>query len=223
MGDDDESTNTVNWNSQLEKILSDEGERALCYSWLHNKSQQRYANLDTYIALPVIVLSTLAGTASIGSSSLFGDSKIANIAIGGISLSVGILNTISNYFGWAKRSEGHKIASVTYSKIHRFILVELSMPRDERMAAGDMLKIVREQIDRLQETSPQIHPKIIDMFNKHFADNTPDVSKPEITNGLDPIIVYVDHEISSPKPVLPAPPPAPKKRIDIKVVDPPKS
>jgi hypothetical protein len=187
-----ENDNKIHWNQQLEQILSREGERALCYSWLHNKSQAMVAKYDTNIALPVIILSTVAGTGSIASQSLFGQSQTANLIIGLISLSVGIMNTVSNYFGFAKRSEAHKISAITYAKIHKFIVIELSLPRNERMEAKDMLKIIREQLERLAETSPQIPEPIIKEFNDKFHDQK-NVSKPEITNGLDPIHVYVEN------------------------------
>jgi hypothetical protein len=186
-----DETGDVSWNQQLEEIISREGERALCYSWLHLKSQGRFSKFDTNIALPVIVLSTLAGTGSIASQSLFGGSQAANIVIGAISLSVGVMNTVSNYFGFAKRSEAHRIAGTTYAKIHKFILIELSLPRKERMKAKDALKIIREQLERLNEISPQIPDQIIADFNEKFHDQK-DVSKPEITNGLDPISVYIE-------------------------------
>lgn len=187
-----EQTEEIHWNQQLEEIISREGERALCFAWLHSKSQTRVANFDTNIALPVIALSTIAGTGSIASASLFGQSQLASTLIGIISLSVGIMNTVSNYFGFAKRSEAHKISGITYAKIHKFILIELSLPRKERMKAKDMLKVVREQLERLAETSPQIPDAIVKMFNDRFHDQK-NVSKPEITNGLDPIHVYIEN------------------------------
>jgi len=142
------------------------------------------------ISIPVIVMSTIAGSASIGSANLFNNSTVAGVSIGAVSLMVGVLNTVSSYFGWAKRSEAHRIAAITYEKVYRFILIELAMPREERMAAKDMLKVVRDQCDRLQETSPQIPDQVIYEFRKRFGDSTPDVKKPEITNGIDPIFVY---------------------------------
>jgi len=180
----------VHWNSQLERVISDEGERSLCFSWLHSKSEKRFSKLNIYISLPVIIMSTLAGSASIGSKTLFDNAEGSNIGIGIISLSVGVLNTVSSFFAWAKRSEAHRIASITYQKIYRFILIELSLPRKERMAAKDMLKIVRDQCDRLQETSPQIPDIVIQEFKDKFGKSTPDLKKPEITNGLDPIYIY---------------------------------
>ena len=218
-----EQSGEIHWNQQLEEILSREGERALCYSWLHNKSQGRFAKLDTNIALPVIVLSTIAGTGSIASQSLFGGSQTANVCIGVISLSVGVMNTVSNYFGFAKRSEAHRISATTYAKIHKFIVIELSLPRNERMKAKDMLKIIREQLERLNEISPQIPDVIIADFNAKFHDQT-NVSKPEITNGLDPIHVYIENsEILTPSSridvkfnldsKIPPPPPTPPPQI----------
>ena len=180
----------ISWNSQLERIISDEGERSLCYSWLHSKSEKWYSKLNTYLTLPVILLSTLAGAGSIGTQSLFNGSTTANVMIGCISLSVATLNTVGSYFSWAKRSESHRIAGTTYAKVYRFIVIELALPRSERISAKDMLKIVREQCDRLQETSPQIPDNIINEFKARFGTTTPDVKKPEITNGLDPILVH---------------------------------
>jgi hypothetical protein len=188
----------VSWNSQLERIISDEGERSLCYSWLHSKSEKWYSKLNTYLTLPVILLSTIAGAGSIGTDSLFNGSSTANVLIGCISLSVATLNTVGSYFSWAKRSESHRIAGTTYAKIYRFIVIELALPRSERITAKDMLKVVREQCDRLQETSPQIPDNIINEFKAKFGTTTPDVKKPEITNGLDPIMVHPS-DVESPR------------------------
>ena len=198
-----EDVGQVSWNSQLERVISDEGERCLCFSWLHSKSEKKFTKLNTFMSIPVIIISTLAGSASIGSQALFGGSAYANVGIGVVSLSVGVLNTVASFFGWAKRSESHRISAITYRKIYRFILIELALPRTERMVARDMLKVVRDQCDRLQETSPQIPDTVIDAFKEKFGKSTPDVKKPEITNGLDPIHVYC---LESATPLIREPP-----------------
>ena len=179
----------IHWNAQLEQIISEEGERAICFFWLHNKSEMRYRQLSHYISLPVTVLSYVSGSFSIGSQIIFPNETASNITVGMVSLLCGVLNTVSNYFSWAKRSEGHRIAAINYMKMYRFISIELALPPGERMAARDMLKHVREQLDRQQETSPPVPMQAINMFNLAF-DTTTDVKKPEITNGIDPISVY---------------------------------
>lgn len=57
-----------------------------------------------------------------------------------MSLFVGTLNTIGSYFGWAKRAEAHKISSITYARLHRYISVQLALPRNERLSPQDLLK-----------------------------------------------------------------------------------
>jgi hypothetical protein len=186
----DDNTGVISWNSQLEKIISDEGERCLCYSWLHDRAEKRYSTFSTQITLPSIVLATISGSASIGIGQFIEDSRVGNILIGVTTLSVAILTTVSSYFAWAKRSESHRIAAISYKKTYRFILIELALARSQRMSAKDMLKVVRDEAQRLAEISPQIPDPIIEDFKKKFGDTTPEVTKPEITNGLDPIYVY---------------------------------
>jgi hypothetical protein len=184
----------IHWNAQLERILASEGERALCFMWMHNRSEKRYSKFTSYIALPVIVLSTLNGFVSAAGGTITDDPRTLSVAVGVVSMGVGVLNTLTSYFSWAKRAEAHRMVALQYSKVHRSIMLELALPREERIRANDMLKMVRDQLDRLHETSPQVPDAIIADFRKHFADTTPEVSKPEITNGLDPIDIYVDEE-----------------------------
>jgi hypothetical protein len=125
----------------------------------------------------------------IGSDSLFGDSPFASVGIGLVSITVGVLNTVGQYFSWAKRAEGHRIAYIMYQKLYKFISVEMSLPRRERMSATDLLKVVREEVDRLAETSPSLPAQIITQFQNNFKKYT-DVSRPEITNGLEKIYIF---------------------------------
>ena len=187
---EEEGQTPVSWTSHLERILSDEGERCVCFSWLHDRAEKKFTSLHTYITIPSIVLATLSGSASIGTTALINNSTIANLVIGTTTLTVGLLGTISSFFSWAKRAEAHRIATITYKKVYKFILVELALPRSERMNAKDMLKIIRDETQRLQETCPQIPDDIIRLFRNKFEKTTPEVTKPEITNGLHPIYVY---------------------------------
>jgi hypothetical protein len=179
----------INWGSQIEKVIADEGEKALSWAFLHQHAQKKYNRLDIWINIPIIVLSTLTGTASVGSESLFKGNEIAPVIIGLVSLFVGVLNTLSSYFGWAKRTEGHRLCGIQYEKYHNFIRIELSLPRDERMPPSEFLKIIKEGFERLAETAPQIPDSVIAMYRERFGSNH-ELSKPTIANGMDKIEVY---------------------------------
>jgi len=188
---DDEQLTKVEWSSQLEDILAQEGERCRGLAWLHMRAEIMTTRYNTYIQVPVIVLSTLAGTASVGSSSLFGsgNSQVSSIAVGLVSIGVGILNTLGGFFAFAKRSESHRIAHLNYSKMSSKISIELSLPRDERTHAEILLAHVRETMERMAETTPNCPQDIIDDFNKRFKGTT-NIALPTEVNGLHKIEVY---------------------------------
>jgi hypothetical protein len=161
----EEDETKVEWSTQLEDILAQEGEKCRGLAWLHTRAEALTSKFNTYVQVPVIVLSTLAGTASVGSATLFGGGPASSIAIGLVSISVGILNTLGSFFAFAKRSEAHRIAHLNYSKLSTRISIELSLPRDQRMEADPFLENTRETMERLAETAPLCPEGIIAEFN----------------------------------------------------------
>lgn len=180
----------VSWNDRIELYFAESGERAHCLSWIHKRCEEIYSRRRTFIDLPVIVGSGIIAFLNAGSSSMFeGQSQMASIALGIGSLSVGLLNTVGSYFGWAKRAEGHRISSIQYGRLYRFLSIEMSLPREERMNPSDLLKYTKDNYDRLQETSPLIPREVIREFQSKF-DKYKDIAKPEEANGLEKIVVY---------------------------------
>ena len=193
MGDkknDEQPEAEVEWSSQLEDILAKEGERCSGLAWLHTKAENLTARYNSFVQVPVIILSTLAGTASVGSSTLFdGDTKTASIAIGLVSIGVGVMNTLGSFFAFAKRSESHRIAHLSYAKLAAKISIELSLPRDERIKAEVLLTHVRETMERLAETTPNCPPGIVAEFNEKYKDEK-EIALPVEVNGIHPIKIF---------------------------------
>jgi hypothetical protein len=180
----------MSWSAPLKLLLKAEGEKCLSYYWLHSQAEQHFSRWNTALSIPVIVLSTISGASSIGTDSIFPEFPQASLIIGFVSIGVGVLNTVQSYFGFAARSEGHRIASITYGKLHRLLSIELSLPRAERTHADQLLKSIRDAMDRLLETAPTIPPVIIARYKQRF-EKEDDVSHPVETNGLDPIAVNI--------------------------------
>jgi hypothetical protein len=182
----------VSWTITLEDYFAQTGEKANGLSIMHKRAESIFARRKTYIDLPVIVGSGAVAFLNAGSSSLFaGNGQLAATALGVASLTIGILNTIGTYFGWAKRAEGHRMSAIHYAKLYRFINVEMRLPREQRMQPGDFLKYVKDQYDRLAELSPLIPTSITHDFSRQM-EKYMDISKPEETNGLNKIEIFVD-------------------------------
>lgn len=206
----------ITWNERIEAYFAETGERANCNAWIHKRAEEIYSTRRTWIDLPVIVLSALTGFLSVGSASIFQGWAFSQIILGVFSLFVSVLNTTGSYFGWAKRAEGHRISSIQYAKLYRFLSIEMSLPRDQRMSPHDLLKYTREAYDRLQEISPLVPVAVIADFRSRFG--TLAIAKPTEANGLERIVVFeepsagvlspkVPH-VQTPPASVPAPHPA---------------
>lgn len=212
----------INWHESLEEYLASMGEKSHCLSWCHKRAEELYSYRRTFIDLPVIVLSAVTGFMSVGTATMFPNNETtASIALGICSLFVSVLNTTGAYFGWAKRSEGHRISSIHYSKLYRHLVVELSLPREERTPPTILLKQIREQYDRLQEISPLLPPDVVQVFKSRF-EGKPEykqIQKPEELNGLEHIQVYDPVRNSSAFPSSPLYNATPNPHLQIRVQD----
>jgi len=193
----------ITWNDNLETYFASTGEKAHCFCWMHKKAEELYSSRRNWIDLPTIVGSAVIGFLNAGSSSMFEDPKISSVALGVGSLVVGMLQTINTYFNWSRRAEGHRISAIQYSRLYRFLCIELALPRDQRMQPNELLKYTKDQYDRLQEISPLIPPSVMTQFQKKF-DGEKEISKPEESNGLEKISVYVENPMVRPRSITSA-------------------
>ena len=178
------------WTREQEELLAEWSEKATCYRWLHSRSEKRYRTRNYTFTIPVIILSTLTGTANFAMDSFVPDEykQLAMACVGGTNIFAGILSTLQNFLRYAELMESHRVCEVQWSKFSRNIAVELALEPKRRKPADDFLKICRADYDRLIEQSPTIDDPIINQFKKAFK-NT-DIQKPDMCNGLDKCKIY---------------------------------
>lgn len=186
-----EDKESISWNASLEKLIADESERCSGLVWLHTEAERYFSKLTALIALPVIVFSTVNGFLSGSSQMIFSNTGSSSIGIGAVSLFTGVLSTIGSYFSWAKRTEAHRISAIQYQKLSRFLAIELTLPKKERIQAKDILKVMRDQMERLVEISPAIPEFLVKKYKEEFKD-LKEVAHPEIIEGLQKVVIYKD-------------------------------
>ena len=160
----------IRWKPHHETILIDWADKALCYTWLHGKSSAKYTFLRNLFTIPVIVMSTLTGTAN------FAIERIPvqfqpwyTICVGSVNIFAGLLTTIAQFLKLNELTEAHRVANISWNKFYRNICVELVKAPEERIHADLMVKICKDEFDRLMETSPLIDNRTIKKFNDTFA------------------------------------------------------
>ena len=187
-------TSIQKWSSAQEQLLAEWSEKATCFRWLHSRSEKAYRFRNYSFTIPVIILSTLTGTANFAMDSFVPEEnkQIAMACVGGVNIFAGILSTLQNFLRYAELMESHRLCEVQWSKFGRNIAVELALDPRRRKPADDFLKVCRSEYDRLIEQSPPIDDPIIRQFKRNFKDT--DIRKPDICNGLDKCKIFVPSE-----------------------------
>lgn len=188
--DDDAKQNAshhVEWSPEHEKILIEWADKAMCYRWLHSKSNALYSNLNAWYTIPVIIISTLTGTANFAQERV--PVQYQNyfvMVVGGFNILGGIISTIQQFLKITQLNEAHRVSSIAWDKFYRNIKIEIAKHPSERIEVKQMLKMSKEEFDRLMETSPTIPEKIVNDFKKNFNRDEAfeKIVKPEICDIL---------------------------------------
>jgi hypothetical protein len=170
------------WNDSEVDLLKRWGEVSSSYRFLHDRAFRIFQLRNYCFTIPVIVLSTISGTASFSISSFPIDLQVyVPMVIGGINIFVGIVQTIAQFLRISELAESHRVASTAYGKFSRNIATELSLPPNNRTYNGiDFVQMCRAEMDRLLEQSPIIPMNLLSDFDKNpiFQNITkPDVLK----------------------------------------------
>jgi hypothetical protein len=186
-----DSETEIVWHGQQENILKKWSEIGSSYRFMHDRAFIHYEKQNFRFALPVIVISTVTGTANFAQGA-FPESWQSYVPLfaGFLNLSAGLITTIAQFLRVSELLEGHRAASIAYSKFSRNISVELSLPVDERSCGGrEFISNRRVELDRLIEQSPNIPLHIVKLFGKKFQDS--EFIKPDILE-ITGVEVYKD-------------------------------
>lgn len=196
--DDDITENSiilpnVEWTSDHEQILIEWADKAMCYRWLHAKANIMFNSLNAWYTIPVIIISTLTGTANFAQERV--PLKYQNyfvMLIGAFNILAGIITTIQQFLKITQLNEAHRVSSIAWDKFYRNIKIEIAKHPNERIDPKQMIKISKEEFDRLMETSPNIPEKIISQFKQNFnkLEIFNKIVKPEICDVLIPTNEY---------------------------------
>lgn len=179
------------WKPEHDIILCEWADKAMCYRWLHFRSYQMYNAYNRWYTIPVIIISTLTGTANFATAS-FG-TPLSSVVIGSFNIVAGIISTIQHFLKISELNESHKLSSLLWDKFYRNIKIELSKNPDDRISSYNMLKIYKDEYNRLMETSPMIENCIVQEFKREFehTEYYSKVIKPEICDHLIPTVNIV--------------------------------
>jgi len=181
------SLTDTEWTVQHEQILIEWADKAMCYRWLHSKSNALYNRANAWYTIPVIIISTLTGTANFAQTRVPADyQNYYAMVVGGFNIVGGIISTVQQFLKITQLNEAHRVSSIAWDKFYRNVKIELAKHPSERIHVTQFIKMCKEEFDRLMETSPVIPDKIVDNFKSYFkdSDSYEKIVKPEICDVL---------------------------------------
>ena len=163
----------IDWTREHERILIEWADKAMCFRWLHSEEHNVYARKLMWFTIPVIIMSTVTGTANFAQERLPTNLRsYAAMSIGAVNIFAGILTTIQHFLKVSELNEAHRVASIAWDKFYRNTKVELAKTPSERIPVMQLLKSSKEEYDRLMETCPTISDPIIEKFKHTFSGGT---------------------------------------------------
>lgn len=159
----DPASDDYPWSSQEEGLLTLWSDRALCYRLLHEAAYKEKSKSLLWFTIPVIILSTVTGTANFGMQSLVPDAymTVAQSIVGALNLVAGLMTTIQNFLRLSEKTEGHRQSFIGWGQLHRSIYTEMKLDRNKRRSARETLQRFRAEYDRLIAVSPPLPGKVV--------------------------------------------------------------
>jgi hypothetical protein len=187
------ANDAIEWTPEHEKILIEWADKAMCYRWLHSKANAMFSSLNAWYTIPVIIISTLTGTANFAQERVpLAYQGYFSMIVGGFNILAGIITTIQQFLKVTQLNEAHRVSSIAWDKFYRNIKIELAKHPSERIDVRHMIKMSKEEFDRLMETSPSVPENIILSFKANFTEQKifEQIAKPEICDILIPTNEY---------------------------------
>ena len=141
----------------------------------HHLTASHYARYNSYLGIPVVVLTTIISTAIFASLENNPD-NLYKIAVGMISLLAAVLSALQTFLGYSEKTAIYKNAGIQYSIIKRqFDTLHLkysSSESTETEQALEELTTLLDQVDKLAVEMPSVPDKFYSQAEQEYADET---------------------------------------------------
>lgn len=135
---------------------------------------EQYKRVEARFKIPSIIISSITGLTSFGSSNFPVEYiHIVSIIVGISSIFIALLNSIEAYMKIGEITAGCSISSTNFQKLKEYIDIELSIPSENRSTSGIMfLRECYTKYERIIDVAPNIL-KTVRFVKPSFDDRVP--------------------------------------------------
>lgn len=144
---------------EQERLIADWFGRARNSQHRHYECANYFSKLNKALGIPAIVLSMVVGATIFVSldNKTLGNYKIV---IGIVSLLASVFATLHTFLSFSERAQKHTLSGAGYAAIRRELELLKTFPMENREELTRKFKSIKEKLDVLAESSPEIPRKI---------------------------------------------------------------
>lgn len=188
---------SIVWDEDAEYIIKEWADKAKCYKWLYEQSYKLYYVIYLLFTLPVILITTITGTANFAQTQVPLEFRTYfAMTAGALSLVAGMITTISQFLKISELKETYNMCYKSWDKFGRTLSMDLQLSPLERGDKKTLIESCKKEYDRLVELSPTI-PNIIGNYFRAKFKNTTDkdnpnnrLIKPDIVDTIYPTRIF---------------------------------
>jgi hypothetical protein len=161
-----------------EKLLADWTRRARESQFCHYEAALYFGYLNYAIGIPVVILTCLVGT-TVYATLQKSVSVPVQLTVGAISVLAAVLAGLQTFLRFGERAEKHRTLGAQYGSVRRRVEMIKALSPERRGAINDFLNDVRETLDALAESAPDVPPRVWGRAAKKLRRNEVDSSSPD--------------------------------------------
>lgn len=182
LGDLRKKLNSESWSVNMETLLADWGEKSAGLRFMHAHSGGAWRSFGNHLAVTSIVVTSFASSMSLVATSIE-DPQIKNgilFGVGGVGLLSALIQSFKKFYNAEEKAAEHTSVSKQFGSFYRYILLQLSMSREDRDPCDVLTTYALKEYERLQQEAPALSSKSIVAFKAKFSDteqSVPDVAE----------------------------------------------
>ena len=158
----------MSWSYEVETLLEKNRANSVTLSNRHRTNFLEYKSLSKYYDLPIIVVSTISASFSVGTQSFIQQEIISTITCG-ISMFITILGAIKLYLNLDTLIKQENELSKNFNLLHLDIYKTINLSKEQRVEEGlDYLTKKYNEYVRLVEQSNLLRTNIEDVMLIHI-------------------------------------------------------
>ena len=196
--------NEESWSENMEQIMKMWGEKAAGLRFMHGNASGYWTGLSNNLTITSILITTLASTASLVSTSIEGENKnIVLYVVGVVGLIASLIQSLKKFYNAEEKAAEHGAIAKQFGSFYRFMTLQLGMERSDRMPSDQLSDWALKEYERLQQDALPLGAEQINLYKKTFVNSKqsiPDICEDEFiinVHGTTNKLKEEDDEISN--------------------------